>query len=230
MKNYHHIFFDLDETLWDFRSNSQEALGELFDHFHLNDHHLRKELFLERYHFHNDFFWDQYRKGLIDRETLRIVRFQTTLQEFKIKNDELVKDLSVTYLEMLPNKKNLMEGTLDVLAYLQPKYHIHIITNGFEEVQLKKIKNSGLEMYFKYVITSERAGTQKPQPGIFKYAMQISNASLLNSIFIGDSLEADIKGAKAVGMDHIYFNAEKRIHHEDVQHEINHLTELFSLL
>lgn len=230
MKKYRHIFFDLDETLWDFKRNSRETLSELYDRFSLHRHQPDKNYFLERYHFHNEIFWDQYRKGQINRETLRMIRFQTTLKEFKVNDDELAKTLSVTYLEMLPDKKNLFDGVMEVLEYLHQKYSLHIITNGFEEVQLKKMKNSGIENYFQYVVTSERAGSQKPNREIFRYAMEITNASLLNSIFVGDSIEADMTGAKSVGMDHVYFNPEKIKHSENLQHEIHHLKELLHLL
>ena len=130
------------------------------------------------------------------------------------------------YLQILPTKKNLFVDALDLLEYLKPKYSLHIITNGFEEVQAQKIESSGLARFFTHIITSERAGSQKPQREIFLYAFDISGGTVHNSIFIGDSLEADIAGAQSVGMDHVLFNPENIPHTEKVMLEITSLSEL----
>jgi putative hydrolase of the HAD superfamily len=227
---YHHIFFDLDETLWDFKRNSLETIHELIDRHQLEDRGIKKENFIRRYHHHNDIYWDLYRKGEISREQLRTVRWKTTLGEFEIEDEALVKNLSEQYLQLLPNKKNLYSDAIAILDYLKPKYSLHIITNGFEEVQLQKIITSGIASYFTHIITSERAGTQKPNKEIFQYALAISNCTVGESIFIGDSIEADIKGAKAVGMDHVLFNPEKIPHTESLIYEISSLTELKMIL
>ncbi|HAP00738.1 MAG TPA: noncanonical pyrimidine nucleotidase, YjjG family [Bacteroidetes bacterium] len=227
---YQHIFFDLDHTLWDFETNSFHSLQDLFKMFSLADFVPDEKTFIDRYHFHNDIYWDQFRKGEITREVLRAVRFRTTLAEFGIVNEELVKQLSVSYLEILPTKTFLFHDTIDVLEYLKKKYSLHIITNGFEEVQFKKIRNTDIEKYFHHIITSEAAGSQKPEAAIFKYAMQLTNASVLKSIFIGDSIEADINGAKAVGMDYAYYNPKKTPHEEKLMKEIFSLSELKEFL
>ena len=157
---YKHIFFDLDHTLWDFETNSHETLMDLFDAFSFLGNHHNKLDFINRYNYHNDIYWEQFRKGELSREDLRHIRFRTTLNEFEIQDEELVKKLAVAYLEILPTKTNLFHDTIEVLEALVKKYSIHIITNGFEEIQYKKIKSSGIEKYFKYVITSESAGKQ----------------------------------------------------------------------
>ena len=226
MKRYKHIFFDLDETLWDFRRNSIETLGDIYVQFRLQDKGLEENRFYERYHFHNSYYWDLFRKGGIGREELRMVRWSTTLREFEIFNELLAKEISERYLEILPTKANLYEDALDVLGYLKSKYSLHIITNGFEEIQFKKLRHSGIASYFKYVITSEMAGSQKPNREIFKYAFDKANSTVSDSIFIGDSIEADIQGAKSVGLDHVLFNPERVMHNEMVMHEIHALREL----
>lgn len=230
MKSYQHIFFDLDETLWDFKTNSQETLSDVFKLHGLDDKGVMEDEFFTHYHHYNNFYWDLFRKGAITREELRIVRFSKTLREFKVVDEVLVKNISESYLHILPTKTRLHDGAVEVLNYLHSKYALHIITNGFEEVQFRKLHHSGITDYFRYVITSEMAGSQKPNREIFKYAFDKTNASAITSIFIGDSIEADIHGAKSVGMDHVLFNPEKLSHSEMVMHEVAALSELKGLL
>ena len=229
-KKYRHVFFDLDETLWDFKRNSLEVIHELINNYQLEERGIKRDFFVSRYHHHNDHFWDLFRKGQISREELRIVRWKTTLGEFEIHDENFARLLSEQYLQLLPAKKHLHDSTIEILNYLKPKYSLHIITNGFEEVQLQKIMASGIASYFTHIITSERAGSQKPNKEIFRYAFEIANATVAESIFIGDSIEADIMGAKAVAMDHILFNPERLPHYEAVQLEITSLTELRTIL
>lgn len=230
MKQYKHIFFDLDETLWDFRSNSQETLTEVFGLYRLEEKGIEEQTFYNHYYYHNNIYWELFRKGAIGREVLRVERFIKTLQEFNVADDTLAQNMSGSYLQILPTKTKLHDDAIEVLTYLQLKYSLHIITNGFEEVQFMKLRHSGLAPFFKYVITSEMAGSQKPNRAIFKYAFDITNACAFNSIFIGDSLEADMQGAKSVGMDHVLFNPEKVSHNEQVTYEVTALRELKSFL
>ncbi|MFI5135012.1 MAG: YjjG family noncanonical pyrimidine nucleotidase [Chitinophagales bacterium] len=223
---YRHIFFDLDETLWDFKRNSLETIHDLITNHQLDKLGVERTFFIERYHHHNEYFWDLYRKGKISREELRTVRWKTTLGEFDIHDEAVVKNLSEEYLQILPTKKYLYSDARDLLEYLKPKYSLHIITNGFEEVQLQKIQTSEIASYFTHIITSERAGSQKPQREIFLFALNLTGGSIQNSLFIGDSIEADIAGAKSVGMDHVLFNPQKIPHHESVMLEISELNEL----
>ncbi len=226
LKQYTHIFFDLDETLWDFKSNSGETIAEVCQLYDFESRGVDSVLFCERYHYHNSIFWDLFRKGMIAREELRLVRFTSVLNEFELTDMDLAKSMAESYLKILPTKTKLYDDVHDVLTYLQAKYSLHIITNGFEEVQAMKLRNSGITAYFKYVISSEMAGTQKPNREIFKYAFSLANATVIDSIFIGDSIDADIQGAKSVGMDHVLFNPDKIQHAETVTHEIHALREL----
>ncbi|MCY7409971.1 MAG: YjjG family noncanonical pyrimidine nucleotidase [Chitinophagales bacterium] len=229
-KKYKHVFFDLDETLWDFKRNSLETLHELFVQHQFEERGIEKEKFFERYHYHNNIYWDLFRKGEVNREELRTVRWINTLNEFDIEDAALSKNLSDQYLHLLPSKKNLFEDTIEILEYLKPKYSIHIITNGFEEVQLRKIEISGMAPYFTHIITSERACSAKPNREIFLYAFDVTGATVRNSIFIGDSIDADIKGAQQMGMDHVLFNPESLPHQQPVMMEIESLIELKSIL
>jgi putative hydrolase of the HAD superfamily len=227
---YQHIFFDLDETLWDFKRNSLETLNELFDQHRFTERGIEKNNFIERYHHHNNIHWDLFRKGKINREQLRTVRWKNTLSEFSIADEVLTKNLSDQYLQLLPLKKNLLDDAINVLEYLKPKYSLHIITNGFEEVQMKKMETTGLASYFTHLITSERACSAKPNREIFMYAFQVTSATAHNSIIIGDSIEADMEGAKRMGMDHVFFNPEKNKHAEIMTHEVQSLLELKKIL
>ncbi len=227
---YRHIFFDLDETLWDFKRNSLETLHELFVQHQFEERGIEKKKFFERYHYHNNIYWDLFRKGKVNREELRTVRWINTLNEFDIEDATLSKNLSDQYLHLLPSKKHLFEDTIEILEYLKPKYSIHIITNGFEEVQLRKIETSGIASYFTHIITSERACSAKPNREIFLYAFDVTSATVSDSIFIGDSIEADIKGAQLMGMDHVLFNPENVPHQQTVMKEIKSLLELKKIL
>ncbi len=232
MKKYNHIFFDLDHTLWDFERNSGETLRELYEDFHLSGRGIAGfEEFRQTYEFHNEKFWDRYRKGFISRKDLRWKRMWHTLLDFKIGDMALTEQLSKLYLERLPNKAGLMPYAIEVLNYCRDKnYNIHIITNGFETTQWQKMRNSGIDHYFKHVITSENSNSMKPQPGIFQFALQKANATAGESIMIGDSIEADILGALQYGIDQVFFNPSGREHDYLFTYEINCLSKIRKLL
>lgn len=226
MKNIKHIFFDLDHTLWDFAKNSEETLSEAFQIFSLSELNIQLIDFLKEYWIINDMLWNDYRHGRISKTDLRYNRFHFALQHFKVNNMKLASQIADYYVEHSPQKQNVFPNTHETLNYLKFKYKLHIITNGFEEVQYIKLEKSNLAQYFQHVITSEKAGEKKPHPKIFQYALALSNAQKQESIMVGDSLEADIKGAKQFGLYHVYFNPERNAHTEEVNLEIQDLKEL----
>jgi len=205
---YTHLFFDLDHTLWDFETNSRETLRDLFQETDLQGKGISDfEKFHDVYHNHNNIFWDRFRKGYITREELRWKRMWRTMVDFRIYDERLARLMSERYLEILPTKKHLFEDTMDILDYLRGKgYPMHLITNGFEKTQHAKMRNSGIDHFFTHVITSESAGIMKPHVAIFEYAMEKTGASAQETVMIGDTLDADILGARNAGMDTIYFN------------------------
>lgn len=205
---YKHIFFDLDHTLWDFETNSHQTLQELYHHHNLSSRGVPTfEAFYDSYVVHNEMLWERFRKGLINRNDLRSKRFRLTLLDFKIGDEKLSNSLSDLFLQILPGKTALFPYTVEVLEYLTEKeYPLHMITNGFEETQLLKMRNSGIDRYFTHVITSELAGSLKPYREIFDYAIGKAATTASDSIMIGDALELDIVGARNVGMDQVYFN------------------------
>jgi putative hydrolase of the HAD superfamily len=229
---YKDLFFDLDHTLWDFETNSKETIQELYNKHHLADLGIVDfDGFYSTYSAHNHRLWDRYTKGFIKQEELRWKRVYLSLLDFKVANEPLAKQMSQAYLEILPNKKHLFPYTIEILEYLKQKeYKMHLITNGFETVQFKKIKNSGLQDYFIEVITSESSNSLKPQKEIFEYALKNANASVTESIMIGDNESADIQGGINIGMDTIFVNHIQVVPTVPATYTITHLKELENIL
>lgn len=210
MKHVEHIFFDLDHTIWDFEKNSNETLSEIFEEFELTKFITNKERFLATYQTVNGQFWKKYREGQIDKQTVRFGRFSETLNRFKVPNHEsLGQKIGDVYVERAPHKKNLFPDAHETLAYLSQKYPLHIITNGFKEVQFIKLNGADLSKYFDVILCSEDVGVNKPNKKVFHHAMELAKSSPSNSLMIGDSLEADILGAQSVGMSTILFDPKR---------------------
>lgn len=215
MDHIKHIFFDLDHTLWDFEANSNIAFETIFKKYDVG---IDLQKFLNYYKGINQSYWKLYRNEKISKEELRVGRLRDTFVKINQKFDyELIDNLSVEYIEVLPNSNLLFDGTHEILKHLYPKYKLHIITNGFSEVQYKKMDNSGLSKYFDKIITSEDAGVKKPNSKIFKYALEMANATSSESIMIGDNWEADIMGALDNGLDAIYFNFDRNSVGENIK-------------
>ncbi|OBX22354.1 MULTISPECIES: YjjG family noncanonical pyrimidine nucleotidase [Bizionia] len=198
------IFFDLDHTLWDFDKNSALAFEEIF-----NTHNIDVDIldFLKVYEPINLSYWKLYRDDQIDKESLRYRRLKESFDAIKtVIHDDVINQLAIDYIVSLPTFNHLFEGTFDLLNYLQPHYQMHIITNGFQEAQDKKMEQSKISKYFKTVTNSELAGVKKPNPIIFDYALNRAAADKTKSLMIGDNLEADVLGALNFGMDAICFN------------------------
>ena len=225
---YKDLFFDLDHTIWDFELNSKETLWDLHLKYELEAKGINNfDEFYSIYSVHNHKLWDRYSKGFIKQEELRWKRIYLSLLDYKIADEALSKEMSVDYLTILPDKKNLFPYTIEILEYLKNKdYTMHLITNGFESVQFKKIKNSNLADYFTQVITSEASNSLKPNKEIFEYALKVSNANVETSIMIGDNEDADIQGAINVGMDSIFVNHLQIQPTVPATHTITHLKEL----
>ena len=225
---YKDLFFDLDHTIWDFELNSKETLWDLHQKYALEAKGINDfDVFYSNYSVHNHRLWDRYTKGFIKQEELRWKRIYLSLLDYKIADEALSKEMSVDYLDILPNKKNLFPYTIEILDYLKNKdYKMHLITNGFESVQFKKIKNSNLADYFIEVITSEASNSLKPNKEIFEFALKDSNAKLDTSIMIGDNEAADIQGAINAGMDSIFVNHLQIQPTVPATHTITHLKEL----
>lgn len=202
-----HIFFDLDHTLWDFDKNSTLAFQLMFDKFQIS---IPIDNFLTVYQSINLRYWKLFREEQVTKEELRRGRLIEAFAFFDKKFPlEIIDALSDDYINFLPLNNYLITGARELLTYLMPKYQLHIITNGFREVQNTKLSNSEINHYFKTVTSSEDVGAKKPNPIIFEHAIRVSGANIVNSLMIGDNYEADIVGAESLGIKTICFNYHK---------------------
>jgi putative hydrolase of the HAD superfamily len=231
MPAYQHIFFDLDHTLWDFEKCSCETLEGLFEFYQL---HTLADVcakdFVDTFRVINRKLWTLYGAGKISQQELRTTRFHTIFKELGITSEKIAPQLADDYIRLCPQKPHLLPYAREVLDYLKEKYVLHIITNGFADVQMIKMASANITSYFQEVITSEKAGCQKPNRQIFDFAMQQTKARRQECLMIGDSLEADIAGARNASLDHIFYNYENIPHQENPMHEIKCLSELMQLL
>jgi len=228
MKEYRCVFFDLDHTLWDYETNSEEALHELYDKYNLNGGSFKE--FFDSFVKINTAIWNDYDRGLIGRDVIRNERFDRIFQSVGINDRELSLQFSAEYIQESPKKSNLVAHAKDVLDYLHPRYPMYIITNGFEEIQSTKLSSSGITDYFKGVVTSARAGCKKPEKEIFEFALRENGFACGESIMIGDNLLTDIAGAKNACVDTVYYNPYKLPHDHEVTYEISSLKELLTIL
>tara|TARA_B110000091_G_scaffold187271_1_gene208383 strand:+ start:253 stop:936 length:684 start_codon:yes stop_codon:yes gene_type:complete len=202
-----HVFFDLDHTLWDFEKNSDLAFKKVFGKQNIT---IDLNSFLTVYKPLNLQYWKLYREEKISKDELRYGRLKNTFDAINYSiSDDLIDVIAVEYIDSLPDFNHLFEYTFEILEYLKDKYQLHIITNGFEEIQIKKMESSNILHYFNSVITSESVGVKKPNPKVFYHALEVANAKKENSIMIGDNIEADVLGAINIGMQAIHCNFEQ---------------------
>lgn len=206
------IFFDLDHTLWDFERNSGLTFEEILAEEGL---HIPSDTFIATYSPINLDYWKMYRENRIDKPDLRYQRLKKTFDALSVAvSDEVINRISDRYIQKLTDYNYLMDNTTSILEYLKPRYNLHIITNGFQEVQDKKLANSGIKDFFQQVVNSEMAGVKKPHPAIFELALRKANTNPEKAVMIGDNLEADILGAKALGFNTLHFDPLSREDHK----------------
>ncbi len=228
MNKYQHIFFDLDNTLWDFDKSSMLAFEKVFELFDLIDYGIpsAKE-FHKTYFIYNNMLWEEYRRGTIDKEFLKNERFRLPLKDYGIYDEKLAHDLGESYTDFAARMVALVPNTMKILNYLKEKdYKIHLITNGFLEVQNIKMQASGLDKMIDETFVSEVVGFKKPDHRIFYHAMEKVGGTIENCVMIGDDLSVDIIPAKEIGMTHIYFNRKNHTHNEKLDYEIKDLLEI----
>jgi putative hydrolase of the HAD superfamily len=201
-----HLFFDFDDTLWDFQKNSSVILQQLFEEYGLQD-----KLSTDFGNFHNTYrtinqqLWSKYYKKEIDKHEVRNRRFHIVFQSFGYDNYEENLEITQHYLTRTPKGTFLKEGCIETLNYLKQNYTLHIITNGFKESQSVKIDGSGLRTYFSEIIISDEHNLIKPEEKIFRLAETMAKAIPSECVMIGDSLESDIEGAMKAGWEAIYY-------------------------
>lgn len=206
---YKNLFIDLDDTLWDTCHNNKECLREIYANYHFERQYDSFEAFYDLYMPHNLRLWEQYRNNEIDRQTLIVERFRYVLRPLGIEEEKEVLKVNNDFLQRTTVQTRLVEGAIELLEYLRPSYKMYILSNGFREVQHKKLVNSGLAPYFDRMVLSEDAGIQKPHKGIFDFALKNTNSRRSETLMVGDSWEADIAGAYRAGIGQLWLNPEQ---------------------
>ena len=223
------VFFDLDETIWDYRANAEDTLIDLFYNNNLNTH-FSLEDFIKIFFEVNRELWDLFDQKKIDKSVIRERRFKTTLERLDSEDTQLGSLLQDQFMAQCPQKTKVFPNAVEVIDKLSGHFDLHIITNGFENIQHHKLKSAGVGHHFKELITSEMAGAQKPDPKIFNLALKKANSVAQESVMIGNNLFADVMGARNVGMEAIYFNPEKELHTENIQYEVNDLCQILDIV
>jgi YjjG family noncanonical pyrimidine nucleotidase len=229
---YKHVFIDLDDTIWDFHQNARLSLNDVYIEKNLSQYFDNFEQYFQIYAKRNLELWEMYGRKEVTKEFLSLERMRHPLATVGVDNIELAKQIATDYLDKLPTYTALVPYALELLEYLFPKYSITIVSNGFIEVQYRKIKSCKIEKYLSHVVLSEGAGALKPDKRIFEYALALNNALASETIMIGDSYEADIRGAQNAGIDQIYFN---RNHsdlptHEPATYKVKSLAEIVHII
>lgn len=206
MHIYKHLFIDLDDTLWDIQQNSKECLLEIYIDYGYNNYYETFDDYYNIYMPSNHHLWGLYRDGIINKDELIVERFLVPLREFGVNDKVYAKNVSDDFLERTTRKTKLVEGSIELLDYLKPKYKMHILSNGFIEVQHKKIENSGLSPYFENIILSDDIGVNKPHADLFNHAIKKANAHRHQTLMIGDSWDADIVGAYNSNIHQLWYN------------------------
>ncbi|HBR12974.1 MAG TPA: noncanonical pyrimidine nucleotidase, YjjG family [Chryseobacterium sp.] len=232
MNNMRHIFFDLDNTLWDHRKNAYLTIKELFNQQKITEKYgIDFESFHKVYHDINEHLWEQIRDGEIDKDYLRKHRFYDSFLSFGIDDAQLSDYFERHFLDEILNYNELVDGAIDILDYLRNKgYIMHIISNGFQEVTERKCILSGISDYFETITSADSIGLRKPRPEIFDYSLNLAKAAKEESIMIGDDWIADVKGAQNFGMDVIFFDVYHNNPEEAGLKVVRHLSEIKNYL
>lgn len=227
-----HIFFDLDNTLWDHRRNAKLALEDLFKRAQIREKYsLTFEEFHKEYFTVNENLWAQIRDGEIDKEYIRKFRFYNTFLFFGIDDFELAQRFEINFLDEIVSYNHLVEGAFELLEYLsQKKYRLHVLSNGFQEVTYRKCELSGIKNYFETITSADEINIRKPQPEIFEYALNKSGTKKAESVIIGDDWIADIEGGLAFGMKAIFFDVFNDNYTAENVKTVKKLSEIHELL
>tara|TARA_R110002124_G_scaffold82664_7_gene216853 strand:- start:19523 stop:20218 length:696 start_codon:yes stop_codon:yes gene_type:complete len=231
VRKYKHLFFDLDHTLWDYDSNVRDSLSELFIDFDLGSlGNPDFELFFDAFQITNHVLWEQFNKGVVDKDELRAMRFKEVFTRAKLSVSKIPKELEEEFILRTSSKPKVMDHAFETLAYLKSRYELHIITNGFNQSQYNKLKSSKLDSYFDLIVTSENSGFRKPDKRIFDHAMLQLKTEAINCLMIGDNPLSDIQGAQNAEIDQVFYNPLKTESKISPTYTINHLSELTTIL
>ena len=213
MQRYKNLFIDLDDTIYDFSSASREAFMETYELLHYDRFFDSFNHYYSIYEPYNLELWHIYGEGKITKEELNKRRYSYPLEVVGIKDQELADTFCREALGRIPTKNRLIDGAIELLEYLRPKYNMYILSNGFKELQSHKMRTAGIDKYFDALILSEDIGVNKPNRELYEYALEKTGSKLEESIMIGDMFDTDIVGAANIGMKQIYFNPKKKESH-----------------
>lgn len=203
---YTSIFFDLDDTLWDTQGNARECLQEIFADFDIGRFYPTFDDFFKVYMEGTEIYWGMYGRGEIDKPTLISKRFLYPFRQFAEVKEETTRQMSDELFRRIRTKTRLINGAIDLLDYLAPKYRLHIISNGFTEQLSTKVDKAGMGNYFEHILLSETIGVNKPDPAIYRHLLNMAGATPGEVIMVGDNITTDILGAKNSGIDQIWLN------------------------
>ncbi len=230
MHKYKHLFFDLDNTLFDFTASERIVLKELYDHHLKNSDFKNYEDFLRHYEVVNERLWADYRAHKITKNAVKYGRFEETLAKKNIDDEHLARFMGDTFVIKCTENDTLVEGAKELIQNLSRTYQLHIVSNGFIEAQYRKLELTGLRPFFKGITLSEEIKIQKPDRRFFEHALKNVNARKKESLVIGDSWESDIQGAINFGLDAVFFSYDGKAAPDASIPTIFKLNELYSIL
>ena len=231
---YKDLFIDFDDTLYDTHGNAVIALRELFDHFGWATAFDDPQTFYDRYWETNIDLWTRYSKGEIERDYLIVERFRKTLSYGRglEPTEDYCRQVSDVFLDYCATKPGTVDGAHELVDYLRRRgYRLHMCSNGFHEVQYRKMRASRLDTCFDTIVLSEDAGANKPAPAFFDYALRVTGADVPTTLMIGDNFQTDILGAQQAGLAVIYFNRYPEYPAPSpVDYEVTSLREIMEIL
>ena len=231
MQRYKNLFIDLDDTIYDFSGASRESFRETYDLLHYERYFDSFEHYLSLYEPYNLELWRIYGEGKITKEELNRRRYSHPLECVGVNDRQLADTFCSEALGRIPTKGPLMPGAMEILEYLRPKYNMYILSNGFKELQSRKMRTAGIDGYFDALILSEDIGVNKPNRELYEYALAKTGSKLSESLMIGDMFDTDIVGAANIGMDQMYYNPkEKKGHAFTPTYEVTHLLQIKEIL
>ncbi|MDR3226067.1 MAG: YjjG family noncanonical pyrimidine nucleotidase [Prevotellaceae bacterium] len=208
MQKYKHILFDLDRTLWDFDTDTRNTIKEIFYDYGL-DKKIDFDEWYATYKTHNIRLWEDYAQGKVTKAVLRDTRFYLAFNDFGIDDKNLGIEFGKKFVEQSPDRTTLFPNAHEILTYLSGKnYQLHVVTNGFNEIQFKKLEATDIKKYFNKIFTCEDIGYNKPHIKFFNHVLSSLNSSKKDAIIIGDDFVSDILGAMKFGINQIYFKPE----------------------
>ena len=231
MAKYRNLFIDLDDTVYDFSAASRESFLETYEQLHYERYFDSFEQYLSIYEPYNLELWRIYGEGKITKEELNKRRYSHPLEVVGVQDQALADTFCREALGRIPTKGHLVPGAMELLEYLRPKYNLYILSNGFKELQSRKMQTAGIDKYFDALILSEDIGVNKPDCRLYEHAMRKTASEPQESLMIGDMFDTDIVGAANFGMDSMYYNPKGKTGHPFAPtYEVRHLLEIKEIL